>query len=100
MRPGKWTVKEVLGHITDTERIFTYRPAVRAAPIKRRFPDSSRMTTCGVRVWRADTRGLAEEFGAVRQRGASAYFVRSRRCLPRRGLANQKEMDGARGWLL
>ncbi|HEY6945794.1 MAG TPA: DinB family protein, partial [Candidatus Acidoferrum sp.] len=22
---GKWTVKEILGHITDAERIFTYR---------------------------------------------------------------------------
>lgn len=23
--PGKWSVKEILGHLTDTERIFAYR---------------------------------------------------------------------------
>src|SRR2546430_7284213 len=23
--PDKWTVKELVGHITDTERVFTYR---------------------------------------------------------------------------
>lgn len=28
--PGKWSVKEVAGHVTDTERVFAYR-ALRAA---------------------------------------------------------------------
>ena len=23
--PGKWSVKEVLGHVIDTERVFSYR---------------------------------------------------------------------------
>src|SRR5215470_19867294 len=23
--PDKWTIKEILGHVTDAERIFTYR---------------------------------------------------------------------------
>ena len=26
--PGKWTVKELIGHVTDTERVFAYRALV------------------------------------------------------------------------
>jgi hypothetical protein len=32
--PGKWTIKEVLGHLIDTERVFSYR----AAHVGRRDP--------------------------------------------------------------
>ncbi len=33
---GKWTLKEVMGHITDAERVMTYRPA----PVRKRGPDA------------------------------------------------------------
>src|SRR5438045_9624067 len=35
--PGRWTVKEVLGHMTDTERSFAYR-ALRLARADRTPP--------------------------------------------------------------
>jgi len=91
--PGKWTVKEVLGHITDTERIFTYRALRFARADQTPLPgfeqdDYVRSGAFGERT----LAGLAEEFGAVRSASVGLFRSFNEAAWPRRGLANQKEM--------
>src|SRR6202008_2694193 len=64
---GKWTVKEVLGHINDTERIFAYRALRFAGADQTPLPgfeqdDYVRSGAFGERT----LTGLVEEFAAVR----------------------------------
>jgi uncharacterized damage-inducible protein DinB len=91
--PGKWTVKEVLGHINDAERIFAYRALRIARGDQTPLPafeqeDFVRNGAFGERTL-AD---LAEEFGLVRN--ASVALFRSLRedAWPRRGVASEKEV--------
>lgn len=91
--PGKWTVKEVLGHITDAERIFTYRALRIGRGDQTPLPtfeqdDFVRNGEFGKRT----LSGLVEEFAAVR--GASLALFRSfqEEAWPRRGVASQKEV--------
>jgi uncharacterized damage-inducible protein DinB len=91
--PEKWTVKEVLGHINDAERIFAYRALRIARGDRTPLPafeqeDFVRNGGFGERTL-AD---LAEEFGLVRN--ASVALFRSLRedAWPRRGVASQKEV--------
>src|SRR6202051_566592 len=65
--PDKWTVKEVLGHVTDAERIFAYR-ALRIARGDQ-TPMSGFDENDYVRAGSFGDRSLAtlaEEFGQVR----------------------------------
>jgi hypothetical protein len=87
----KWSVKEVLGHITDTERIFTYR-ALRIGrgdltPLPGFEQDDFVRNGGFDRRTLAD---LAEEFGIVR--GASLALFRSfgDEVWDRRGVASQR----------
>jgi len=90
---GKWSVKEVVGHIIDAERIFSYR-ALRiargdATPLASfEQDDYIRAGNFGERTL-AD---LAEEFLAVR--AATLALLRSwnDEAWGRRGVASQKEV--------
>jgi len=91
---GKWSVKEVLGHISDSERIFAYRML--------RIARGDQTPLAGfeqddyVKTGNFPARALAElveEFTAVRR--ASIVLLRSFDAAAwlRRGVANQKEIS-------
>src|SRR2546429_8818098 len=91
--PGKWTVKEVLGHITDTERVFTYRALRFARADQTPLPgfeqdDYVRSGAFSERTL-AD---LAEEFGAVRSASISLFRSFTQDDWPRPGNADVKEV--------
>ncbi|HET8923467.1 MAG TPA: DinB family protein [Candidatus Acidoferrum sp.] len=90
---GKWTVKEILGHITDTERIFTYRALRIARGDQTPLPgfEQDDFVKNG-EFGRRTLANLAEEFGAVR--GASITLFRSfgEEVWDRRGVASEKEV--------
>lgn len=92
--PGKWSVKEVLGHINDTERIMAYR-ALRIArgdktPIEGYEQDDyARDGNFGQR----SLGDLIAEFSSIR--GATIALFRSFEpdAAARRGIANKNEIS-------
>ena len=72
--PGKWSVKEVLGHVTDSERIFTYR-ALRisrgdATPLATFDQDTY---VANAQFGRRELAGLLAEFRTVRAATVSLF---------------------------
>jgi hypothetical protein len=92
--PGKWSVKEMLGHVNDTERIMTYR-ALRVArgdktPIEGfEQDDYVREGNFGQRTL-AD---LIEEFADVRKATVSFFRHLDAESGLRRGVANKNEVS-------
>ena len=91
--PGKWSVKEALGHMIDTERIMTYR-ALRIArndrtPIEGFEQDDFVRNGPHAHVPLAD---LIEEFKTVRAATLAFFRNLSPADWTRRGTANTKEI--------
>jgi uncharacterized damage-inducible protein DinB len=91
--PGKWSIKEVVGHVTDTERIFAYR-ALRIARGDQ-TPLAGFEQDDYVREGNYAARTLSDlvdEFSVVR--GSTLSLLRSlpAQAWTRRGNANQKEV--------
>lgn len=91
---GKWTIKDVIGHLSDTERIMTYR-ALRfarndATPIpgfeQDGYVQNANFNACTLE-------DLASEFQHVRLAGIHLFRGLSPDAWQRRGLASEKEVS-------
>jgi hypothetical protein len=91
--PDKWSVKELLGHLNDTERIMSYR-ALRiarndATPIEGFEQDDYVRSGPFVRRPLAD---LIEDYIAVRRATLSLFRNLDEPAWTRRGIANKNEV--------
>jgi hypothetical protein len=87
--PGKWTIKEVLGHVADTERVFQYRAFAIARGEQQSLPGFDQdpyvvAANFTARSWTS----LIEELKAVR--GSSVVLFRhlDETAIDRLGVAN------------
>jgi len=100
--PDKWSVKEVVGHVADTERIFAYRAL--------RFARGDRTSLPGyeqddfVRGGNFAARALPEiagELRSVRMASITLFAGLSEEALVRRGPANNVEFSvRALAWII
>lgn len=92
--PGKWTLKEVVGHLSDTERIFGYR-VLRISrndptPIEG-FEQDDYVRSGPFR--NSKLASLAEDFAAVRRSTLSLLGNLQGETWLRRGTANKNEVS-------
>lgn len=100
--PGKWTLKEVVGHLTDAERVFAYR-ALRFAR-----GDPSPLASFDENLWTPNSgaRGrsladLLEELRAVRAATVALFRHLPPEAVERRGTASGKEVSvRALAWII
>ncbi len=92
--PDKWTIKEVVGHLADVERVMAYRALSFARADKADLPGFDENAWVPTANFAARTLpDLLEEFQAVR--AATIEFVRhlGPEELTRRGSANQNDVS-------
>lgn len=87
--PGKWSVKEVLGHLVDCERIMSYRALCFARSERQSLPGFEQDDFVAAADF--DSRPLSEllaEYAAVREATVALFAGLSPTELARRGRAN------------
>ena len=92
--PGKWTLKEMLQHLIDAERVFTYRALCFARKESQTLPSFDENEYAGNsfannRSWE----NLSEEFMAVRQATILLFESFSPEMLSNTGKAGSNELS-------
>ena len=87
--PEKWSVKQIVGHVTDAERIFAYRALAVARGDKNSLPGFDENDyVSNADFDRRSMRELAEEYAAARQATLAMFRGFSDEAWQRRGTAN------------
>lgn len=91
---GKWTIKEVLGHVIDTERILAYRALRFARNDNTELSgfDENKIIQYG-NFNKRSLYDLAHEFGVVRESNIILFKHFDEEALERRGIANGREVS-------
>jgi len=88
--PDKWTVKQVVGHFTDAERIFGYRALAIARGEKKSLPGFEEKDYAVAGDFnRRSMRDLADEYEAARHSTILLYRGLSPEAWTRKGTANE-----------
>jgi hypothetical protein len=92
--PGKWTIKEVIGHIADTERIFSYRALRYARADTTPLPgfDENAYVPSGAFSNRT-LRSLIDELTAVRRATIALFSGLPPEAWERGGVANNNALS-------
>jgi hypothetical protein len=91
--PGKWTIKELLGHVIDGERVFAYRALVFARNDTAALPGFDQdLWVKGASYANLPMAAIIEEFEAVRRSTILQLRHFDAAAWDRRGTANGKQM--------
>jgi hypothetical protein len=91
--PGKWSIKEVVGHIIDTERIFSYRALAIARGERQPLPGMDQDEyMAGANFDELTLAGLLEQFEHLRRANVLMLRGLSGEAWTRRGTASDNEV--------
>jgi uncharacterized damage-inducible protein DinB len=99
---GKWSIREVIGHLSDAERVFAYRMLRFARADETPLPsfDENRYVPAGD-FERRSLADLAAEFAAVRDGTLALARSLDSAAIARRGLASGKSISvGSLAWVI
>ncbi len=92
--PGKWTIKEMTGHIIDTERIMTYRLLSFARAEQQEQPGFEENDYVSNAHFKdRSLESLSEEFYTLRKANMFLFRSLSEKELERRGTASNREIS-------
>ena len=92
--PGKWSIKEVVGHVTDCERVFSYRATAIGRGELQPLPGFDEKTYAeNAGFDRLTLRELIETYVAVRTSTILLYRQLPPEAWDRRGIANNNPLS-------